>query len=226
MKTILIVEDDPAILLGLENSLSEEGYKVIKSSDGKKGYEAAKVHNPDVILLDIMLPSKNGLDVCKDLRKDNIQTPIIMLTSKKEEIDKVIGLEIGADDYVTKPFSLRELLARVKVQLRKSDSDKKGIESYQFGSISLNFTNMEGFNGKEKINFSAKELKILKYFAEKEGEVISRNQLLDDIWGYENFPTTRTVDNYILSIRKKIEKDPGNPVHLLTVHTVGYRFNK
>jgi DNA-binding response OmpR family regulator len=226
MKRILIVEDDPSILLGLETAFQEEGYDIVSASDGERGYHFAKTRNPDLIILDIMLPKKNGLDICRDLRNDKINTPILMLTSKKEEIDRIIGFELGADDYVTKPFSIRELMLRVRAMLKRNTVNERKLEEFEFGEMKLDFKKLEAKKGNQVINLSAKEFQILKYFAEREGEVISRDMLLDDVWGYENFPSTRTVDNYILSIRKAIEQDPSNPQHLLTIHTVGYKFNK
>lgn len=226
MKRILIIEDDPAILLGLKESLVEEHFEVLTSSDGEEGYQKGRKENIDLIILDIVLPSKNGIEICKDLRSHEITIPILMLTSKREEIDKVLGLEIGADDYVTKPFSIRELIARIKALLRRQVEFKKELEDYTFGDISIDFKRQEIFKGNSKIEISATEIGILKYFIQFEGEVVTRHQLLDDVWGYENFPTTRTVDNFILNIRKKIEDDPSNPKHLLTIHKSGYKFVK
>jgi len=226
MKRILVVEDDPAILAGLVASLEEGHYEVLTSSDGEKGYQMGKRENVDLILLDLMLPSKNGQDICRDLRKDGVNTPILMLTSKREEMDKVLGLELGADDYVTKPFSIRELHARIKALLRRKGELKKGIDEYSFGSLHIDFKKQEATKGKKALKLSAKEFEILKYFVQHESEVVTREMLLDDVWGYENFPTTRTVDNYILGLRKKIENNPSSPEHLLTVHTAGYKFVK
>lgn len=224
MKKILVIEDDPAILKGLTTSLEEEGYKVSSATDGIAGYNLAKSQNIDLIILDVMLPNKDGFEICRDLRKDGINTPILMLTSKKEEIDKVLGLEIGADDYVTKPFSLRELLARIKAILRRKSDLVKEVEDYSFDNINIDFKKMEAFKNNEPLKLSALEFKVLKYLVSREGEVVTREQLLDDVWGYEAFPTTRTVDNYILSLRKKIENNSSKPVHLLTLHKSGYKF--
>ena len=226
MKRILIIEDDPAILLGLKESLAEENYEVLTANDGEEGFQKGKKENIDLIILDIVLPSKNGIEICKDLRSNGITIPILMLTSKREEIDKILGLEIGADDYVTKPFSIRELIARIKALLRRQVEFKKELEDYSFGDISIDFKRQEVFKGSSKIELSTTEIGILKYFIQFEGEVVTRHQLLDDVWGYENFPTTRTVDNFILNIRKKIEDDPSNPKHLLTIHKAGYKFVK
>jgi DNA-binding response OmpR family regulator len=226
MKKILIIEDDPAILTGLEASLEEDHYEVSSSSDGLEGYEKARIEQFDLIILDLKLPGKNGEDVCKDLRKEGVSTPILMLTSKIEEMDKVLGLELGADDYVTKPFSVRELLARIKALLRRNSVVRSEIEECSFGSIYINFKNQEAAKNKEPLELSTMEFKVLKYFLQREGEVIERTKLLDDVWGYDNFPSTRIVDNFVLYLRKKIEDDPSKPIHLKTVHGAGYKFLK
>jgi DNA-binding response OmpR family regulator len=226
MKKILIIEDDPAILTGLEETFREEHFDVSTVMSGQMGYERAKEGNFDLIILDLMLPEKNGIDVCKDLRKDGISTPILMLTGKKEEIDKVIGLEIGADDYVTKPFSIRELVARVKALLRRPQEIRPEVEEYSFSDVHLDFKKQEAKKENKLIELSVMEFKVLKYFIQREGEVIERLKLLDEVWGYENYPSTRTVDNFILNLRKKIEDDHSNPKHLLTVHGAGYKFVK
>ena len=226
MKKILIIEDDPAILTGLEASLEEEHYEVSSSTDGLEGNEKARIEQFDLIILDLKLPGKNGMDVCNDLRKEGVNTPILMLTSKIEEMDKVLGLELGADDYVTKPFSVRELLARIKALLRRNSVVKSEIEECSFGNIYINFKNQEATKNKEPLELSTMEFKVIKYFVQCEGEVIERSKLLDDVWGYDNFPSTRTVDNFILVLRKKIEDDPAHPIHILTVHKAGYKFVK
>ena len=226
MKKILIIEDDPATIAGLSDSLAEEHFEVATAMSGQMGYEKAKEGEYDLIILDLMLPDKNGIDVCKDLRKIKVNTPILMLTGKKEEIDKVIGLEIGADDYVTKPFSIRELVARVKAILRRPKEVKSEIDDYSFGNVYLNFKGQDAKKGDNQIEFSVMEFKVMKYFVQREGEVIERNQLLDEVWGYENYPSTRTVDNFILNLRKKIEDDPSEPKHLVTIHGAGYKFVK
>jgi len=226
VKKILIIEDDPATLTGIEETLKEEHFDVSTVMSGQMGYDKAKEGKYDLIILDIMLPEKNGIDICKDLRKDGVNTPILMLTGKKEEIDKVIGLEIGADDYVTKPFSIRELVARVKALLRRPQEIRPEVEEYSFSKVYLNFKKQEAKKGAELIELSVMEYKVMKYFIQREGEVIERNKLLDEVWGYENYPSTRTVDNFILNLRKKIEDDHSNPKHLLTVHGAGYKFVK
>ncbi len=226
MKRILIIEDDSAIQQGLNAALTEEHFSVVSSMDGEKGYQMAKRETFALIILDLMLPNKNGKEICGDLRRAGVHTPILMLTSKKQEADKVSGLEIGADDYMTKPFSLRELIARVKVLLRRQSEIHSTINETHFGDVHADFGKQEAAKGKKKLKLSAKEFQLLKYFVEREGKVISRDSLLDDVWGYSVTPTTRTVDNYILSLRKKIETVPSKPKHLLTVHTAGYKFVK
>ena len=226
MKNILIVEDHEVILRGLMDNLKAEHYEVTGVSDGMKGYQSAKKRHFDLIILDIMLPSMNGMEICKQLRSEGMQTPILMLTSKKGEVDKVMGLEFGADDYVTKPFSILELLARIKALLRRQTEIKNQLTEYSFDDIYLDFKKQEARKGKKILDLTAKEFELIQYFVERESIVISRSQLLDDVWGYESLPTTRTVDNYILSLRKKLESSPSHPKHLLTIHTAGYKFVK
>jgi len=226
MKKILIIEDDPATLAGLEETLKEEHFEVTGVLSGSLGYEKATTDKFDLIILDLILPDVNGLEICKNIRNKGVGIPILMLTSRKEEMDKVLGLELGADDYVTKPFSLKELVARVKALLRRQSELIKDIEEYSFGDIHVNFKSYEMRKEDKDIQISSMELKILKYLVIHEGEVIERNKLLDEVWGYENFPSTRTVDNFILSLRKKIEDDPSEPKHLLTVFGAGYKFVK
>ncbi len=224
MKKILIIEDDTAISLGLKTILEKENFIVLTETDGLEGFNTASKEKIDFIILDINLPNKNGIEICKDLRNQKIKTPILMLTSRKEEIDKVLGFEVGADDYLTKPFSVKELIARINAIFRRTDDDEKDIEEFTFGNIYINFKKQDAnINGKD-ILLSAMEYKILKYFIIHLGEVISRDKLLDEVWGYDSYPTTRTVDNYILSLRKKIEEDPSKPKYLKTIYTAGYKF--
>ncbi len=225
MKKILIIEDDPAVVEGLKENLKLEHFDVIAADSGEKGYQIAKTENVDLILLDLILPDIDGTDVCRRLRNDSIHTPVVMLTGKKDEIDKIIGLEIGADDYVTKPFNTRELIARIKAILRRIDDYKsEDIQNYKFANIEVDFKKMEIDKNGEPVTLSVMELKILKYMIERKGEVVTRDDLLNNVWGYDSFPTTRTVDNYILSLRKKIEENPAEPKHLLTVYKAGYKF--
>ncbi len=224
MKTVLIVEDDPAIVKGLEEALAEENFKVQVATDGTKGFQMAKRESIALIILDLMLPGMNGREICQQLRAEGVLTPILMLTAKKSEMDKVVGLEIGADDYMTKPFSVMELLARVKALLRRGNQHAQAIDETKFGDVYVDFRKQEASRAGKPITLSAKEFKLLKFFVEREGVVISRATLLDEVWGYEVTPTTRTVDNYILSLRRKIESNPKKPKHLMTVYTAGYKF--
>jgi DNA-binding response OmpR family regulator len=227
MKRILVIEDDPAIQKGLVAGLNEEHYETLTASDGEKGFLLAKRENVDLILLDIILPKKNGIDICRDLRSAGVTTPILMLTSKKGEADEVLGLKIGADDYVMKPFSMQRLLARIESLLRRSADLRKEIDQYSFGECEIDFRKLEATKRKAGMKLTAKEFDILKYFVQREGEVVTRDMLLSDVWGYgddAHIPTTRTIDNYILALRKKIEDNPSEPKHLLTVHTAGYKF--
>jgi DNA-binding response OmpR family regulator len=223
MSTILVIEDDPSIARGIQLALEAEHFKVLVAGTGEKGYSLVHRSSVDLITLDLVLPDMNGEEICRDLRKNGVAVPILMLTSKGEEMDKVMGLEIGADDYMTKPFSTRELVARVKALLRRVRELPKDIAEYAIGDIHLDFRKQEALKGKTAVKLSVREFEVLKYLALHEGEVVTRDMLLDDVWGYEHFPTTRTVDNYILSLRKKIEDDPANPEHLVTVHTAGYK---
>ena len=224
MKKILVVEDDRAILKGLTDNLAGEHFEVESATDGQRGYAMAKGRKYDLILLDVMLPGLNGDEICRNLRAEANATPIIMLTSRKGEMDKVMGLERGADDYVTKPFSIRELTARINAVLRRQSTIVAAIDACSFDDVHIDFKKQEARKGKKKLDMTAKEYQLLRYFVEREGEVITRAKLLDDVWGYEATPTTRTVDNYILGLRKKIETQPAKPSHLLTVHTSGYKF--
>ncbi|MBN2103777.1 response regulator transcription factor [bacterium] len=225
MPSILIIEDEPDMAAGLKDNFEFEGYDVIIAHDGENGLAMALSHTPDFILLDIMLPKKSGLDVCRELRMRKSKIPIIMLTAKGQEIDKVLGLELGADDYITKPFSVRELLARVKAVLRRvPDSDETTSESVTMGRLTLNFQYYEATEGEEPVEMTHREFELLKYFYEHSGKTISRDELLNQVWGYESYPTSRTVDNHILNLRKKLEVNPAHPRHLLTVHGVGYKY--
>jgi len=224
MKRILIIEDDPAIAKGLQESLEDEHYHVLIANDGKEGYEMAGKKEPDLILLDLMLPTMNGQDVCRKLREDGMTMPILMLTSKREETDKVLGLELGADDYITKPCSLRELHARIKANLRRGEIIRKEVSNFKFSDIEIDFKKQKAQKNGKAIQFSTKEYEILHFFVQHNDEVVSRDMLLDEVWGYDVYPTTRTVDNYILNLRKKIEKDATKPKHILTIHKSGYRF--
>jgi DNA-binding response OmpR family regulator len=225
MKKILIIEDELDLIKGLKINLSDEGFDVDWAVNGVEGLRKALEEPPDLIILDIMLPGMNGLEVCRELRHKNITIPIIMLTAKGEEIDKVVGLEIGADDYMTKPFSIRELIARIKARFRHVGREEKAIPKvYTFGDIEIDFARFKVRRRGKEMDFTSLEMEILKYFIAHRGEVVARNDLLDKVWGYESFPTTRTIDNHILKLRKKIEVEPSHPRYLLSVYGGGYRF--
>jgi len=222
---ILIIEDEKDLVKGLKLNLADEGYEVDWASNGEEGLRKAIEETPNLIILDLMLPKKNGLDVCRELRQKHVTIPIVMLTAKGEEIDKVIGLEIGADDYMTKPFSIRELLARIKAHLRREKREGKAVpEVYLFGDVEIDFTHFKVKHKDKQIDLTSLEVEILKYFIAHQGEVITREALLDKVWGYEKYPTTRTIDNHILKLRKKIETDPSHPEYILSIYGEGYRF--
>ncbi len=224
-KKILIIEDEQDLVKGLRLNFIDEGYEVIWADDGSKGLLKAQEEIPDLIILDIMLPKMDGLEVCRELRKKNISTPIIMLTAKGEEVDKVVGLEIGADDYMTKPFSIRELLARIKAHLRRETRENKRVpDIYRLEDLEIDFTFFKIRRRGKESDLTSLEAEILKYFIAHKGEVVKRDVLLDKIWGYEKFPTTRTIDNHILKLRKKVEEDPSRPKYILSVYGEGYRF--
>jgi len=224
-KKILVVEDEPGILVSLRDEFESEGYTVHTAESGDKALEMAKKQNPDLIILDIMLPVLDGYEVCKKLRMEGDTTPIIMLTIKDKEVDKVLGLELGADDYVTKPFSLRELTARVKALFRRIEERAKDLASYSFGEIRLDFQKYEATKRGKKLDLTPLEFRMLKLLIEKKGQVLSRDEFLDHIWGEENISVSfRTVDSHIANIRKKIEDDPSNPKYILSLRSVGYKF--
>lgn len=226
MKTILIIEDDAAIAQGLEETLKAEHFNVMCALTGEKGCRLAKREAIDLILLDLKLPDMNGEDICRDIRKTGINTPVLVLTSKKQEMDQVLLLEIGADDYVTKPFSPRVLVARIHALLRRKTEITKEIDDYTFGNVQIDFKKQEAFKGRKPIELSTKEYKVLRFLIQHSPEVVTRDMLLHDVWGYnpDTSPSTRTVDNSILQLRKKIEDDPSVPKYLLTVPAAGYKF--
>jgi len=223
---ILIVEDDPHILLGLEELLKSEDYDVASCSRGDQALDAVAKYQPALIVLDVMLPGLSGYDICKQLRARKFAAPILMLTAKGQEIDKVIGLDLGADDYVTKPFGVRELLARIQALLRRAGTagEKAGSEEvFQIGSATINPKTFQVKRGKTTVELTAKELKLLQFFHAHPGEVLSRDRLLNEVWGYNYFGTTRTLDQVIVQLRKKLGDNSGEPKHLLTIHGVGYK---
>jgi len=224
MTKILIVEDEPNMVAGLRDNFEFEGYQVITAPDGVAGLERALSDTPDLVILDVMMPRMSGLDVCKQLKAKRPSTPIIMLTARGQEVDKVVGLELGADDYVTKPFSIRELLARVKAVLRRAQPVPKDKELYQFGDVEVNLKSCQVSRQGKALDVSSKEFDLLKFFVCHSGEAISRDRLLEEVWGYDRFPTTRTVDAHIVRLRQKVEPTPDDPHFILTVHGVGYKF--
>jgi two-component system alkaline phosphatase synthesis response regulator PhoP len=222
---ILIIEDEEDLVKGLKLNLAGEGYEVTWAYDGQEGLRKALEERPDLIILDIMLPKMDGLEVCREIRQKNMNIPIIMLTAKGGEVDKVVGLEVGADDYITKPFSIRELLARVKAHLRREKREGKRIpDVYSFGDVEVDFSHFKVRRKGKEVDLTSLEVEILKYFVAHRGEVVTREALLDKIWGYERFPTTRTIDNHILKLRKKVEEDPAHPKYIFSVYGAGYRF--
>lgn len=224
MASILIVEDEPAMQLGLKDNLELEGYSVHLANDGEAGLSKIKSEPYDLILLDVMLPKISGFDVCRAARGAGVSTPIILLTARGEEIDKVLGLELGADDYITKPFSVRELLARVKALLRRSHSaPAKESSTVVLGRLSIDFHAFRAEENGQEIKLSHKEFEILSYLHQNRNQVVSRYDLLEKVWGYEEQPTTRTVDNFMLRLRQKVESNPNQPKIILTVHGTGYK---
>jgi DNA-binding response OmpR family regulator len=226
MKRILIIEDDISILNGLKDVLIFKSYDVLTATDGESGYEMAVEKSPDLIILDIMLPKMDGFTLCKKLRDAGDITPVLMLTARGEEPDKVHGLDLGADDYVTKPFSLPELLARVRALLRRrpgEETEKVSPDSIQLGNIFLDFKKYKALKDGLPLNLTPKEFGVLRFLATRTGDVVTRDELLDEVWGYDKYPTTRTVDNHLAQLRSKIEENPTNPQYLITVHGVGYK---
>jgi two-component system alkaline phosphatase synthesis response regulator PhoP len=226
MKRILVIEDEPQMLLGLRDNLELEGYEVQTAADGDEGLARAASFNPDLVILDVMLPKKNGFDVCRELRGRSSSLPIVMLTARSAETDKVLGLELGADDYVTKPFSITELLARVRAVLRRAGTPKEtpSADLVRIGDIEIDFKLHQARRGKVRIEFTAREFDLLRYFVQHTGQVVTREQILNEVWGYEEFPTTRTIDNFVAKLRQKIERAPHAPEHILTIHGSGYKF--
>jgi DNA-binding response OmpR family regulator len=227
MKTkILVVEDDPHILLGLEEVLKSEGFEVATCNRGDRALEAFGKHQPALVVLDVMLPGASGYDVCKQFRAKKVTAPILMLTAKGQEIDKVVGLDLGADDYVTKPFGVRELLARIHALLRRGTTSTAAVSSdaeFKIGQATIDPKTFQLRRGKAVEELTAKELKLLQFFAAHAGEVLSRDRLLNEVWGYNYFGTTRTLDQVIVQLRKKLGDNGGEPKHVLTVHGVGYK---
>ena len=224
MTKVLIVEDDPAILRGLADNLRFEKYDVLTATDGEAGYKLQTTQNPDLIVLDLMLPRMTGLELCRRLRTEGRQVPILMLTARGEEADRVVGLDLGADDYVTKPFSVMELLARIRALLRRTNSSKSLPNDLSFGDVEIDFLRYVARRRGRPVDMTRKEFAILRLLGSRTGEVVTRDELLNEVWGVESYPVTRTVDNHIAGLRAKLEADPARPVYIRTVHGVGYSF--
>lgn len=233
-RKILVIEDEPTVRAGLVDNLVYEGFTVLSASDGIEGLEIFGREKPDLVVLDVMMPGLDGLEVCRRIREEKHGTPVIMLTAKCAEIDKVVGLEIGADDYLTKPFAMRELFARIRALLRRcevlnergaSDSKEiKPVDLIRFSDVVVDFKAYRATKGDVELSLSAKEFELLRYLVSRPDQPVSRDELLDEVWGYNNYPTTRTVDNFIARLRKQVEDYPDRPQHVLTVHGVGYKF--
>jgi DNA-binding response OmpR family regulator len=225
MSRILIVDDEPAILRGLADNLKRELHEVLTAADGEAGYRLIKEKKPDLVILDLMLPKLSGYEVCRQIRAEGMTTLVLMLTARGEETDRVVGLDMGADDYVTKPFSIRELLARVRALLRRTQTGKTGIDQLIVGDVTIDFRRYEAQKAGERLEMTRREFQLLQALASRPGEVVTRDELLDRVWGLEAFPTTRTIDNHIAGLRAKLERDPAEPRHLLTVRGVGYKWS-
>jgi two-component system alkaline phosphatase synthesis response regulator PhoP len=224
VKRILLIEDEPGIVLTLTDRLAREGYSVESAVDGESGLERATRDGFDLLLLDLMLPRMSGFDVCKEVRKRGIETPIIMLTARGQVVDKVVGLKLGADDYVTKPFEMAELLARVEAHLRRTPSAPHPAEGYAFGDVRVDVRKAEATKEGAPLDLSAREFQLLRYFLEHRGATLTRDELLNEVWGYYSMPSTRTVDVHVAWLRQKIEPNPRHPQFILTVHGMGYKF--
>ena len=222
--TVLVVEDEPGLSRGLEINLKREGYRVVAAATGEAGLELAIRHQPHLILLDVTLPGINGFDVCREIRARGMDVPIIFLTARTEELDRVLGLELGADDYVVKPFMLRELLARVRTRLRRHTPKPAALVRYRLGDVEIDFDAQVARRGDQPVEFTAREFDLLKLFIASRGQVVTRDRILDEVWGYEAGTTTRTVDNFVLRLRQKLEPVPSEPRYFLTVYGSGYKF--
>ncbi|HTQ56001.1 MAG TPA: response regulator transcription factor [Bryobacteraceae bacterium] len=223
MSLILVIEDDPAILRGLSDNLRFESYDVLTAGDGETGYKLITEKKPDLVLLDLMLPKLSGYEICRKVRAQSIQIPILMLTARGEETDRVLGLDLGADDYVAKPFSIRELLARIRAILRRVQRPEILPDELRFDDVVVDFRSYEASKGGQPLELTRKEFQVLRLLAARAGEVLTRDELLNEVWGYENYPTTRTVDNHVACLRAKLERNPADPQYLRTVHGVGYK---
>lgn len=225
-RRVLLVEDEPGLVLTLTDRLQAEGYAIDAVSDGERALRVAAEERFDIIVLDVMLPGKSGLDVCRELRQQGVETPILFLTARGEVADKVVGLKLGGDDYLTKPFDMLELTARIDVLLRRASAsgEVSAVDRFRFGEIEVDFRKAEVRRGEQAIELSALEFKLLKYFIEHKGATLSRDELLNRVWGYEAMPYSRTVDVHVSGLRQKIEPNPSRPQFVVTVHRLGYKF--
>jgi DNA-binding response OmpR family regulator len=221
--TIAVIEDEDLIRKSLVMNLELEGFKVITAADGETGVELVSQHKPDLIIMDVMMPKKDGLQACRELRISGVSTPLILLTARNSEVDKVLGLDLGADDYLGKPFGMLELIARVKALLRRIQRTAN-VDQVRFADVVIDFKAYKAQRNDDPIDLSAREYRLLRYLISKQGTVVTRDELLDEVWGYNSYPTTRTVDNHIARLRQKIEANIDEPRHILTVHGVGYKF--
>ena len=224
MTRVLVVEDDPAILRGLADNLSFESYEVVTATDGESAYRIIRDQRPDLVLLDLMLPNMSGYELCRKVREEGVTAPILMLTARGEESDRVLGLDLGADDYIVKPFSIREVLARVRAALRRSQASTAAADTLRMDDVVIDFRKYEATRRGEPVEMTRKEFGLLRLLVERAGEVVTRDDALNEVWGYEAMPTTRTVDNHVAALRAKLEADPAAPRHLVTVFGVGYRW--
>jgi two-component system, OmpR family, alkaline phosphatase synthesis response regulator PhoP len=224
VKRILLIEDEPGLVLTLTDRLAREGYTVESAGDGESGLARAYADAFDLLLLDLMLPRMSGFDVCRELRRRGVDTPIIMLTARGQVVDKVTGLKLGADDYVTKPFEMTELLARIEANLRRAPAGPHPAEGYAFGDVRVDFRKAEAIRDGQPIELSAREFQLLRYFVEHRGATVTRDELLNEVWGYHAMPSTRTVDVHVAWLRQKIEPNPRHPQFILTIHGMGYKF--
>ena len=224
VKRVLLVEDEAGLVLTLTDRLTREGYAVQSATDGESGLERATREPFDLLLLDVMLPRMGGFDVCRELQRRGIETPVIMLTARGQVVDKVVGLKLGADDYVTKPFEMAELLARVEAHLRRAPAFPHPVDGFTFGDVRVDFRRAEAQRGGAPLELSAREFQLLRYFIEHRGDTLTREELLNELWGYNSMPSTRTVDVHVAWLRQKIEPNPRHPQFILTIHGMGYKF--
>ena len=220
---IAVIDDDESVRTSIVQNLEIEGFKVATAADGEAGLELIERDQPKLIILDVMMPKKDGLQTCKEIRNRGISTPLILLTARSAEVDKVLGLDLGADDYLAKPFGMMELIARVKALLRRHNVTAE-LEQVSFANVTVDFKAYKASRDENQLELSAREYRLLKYLVSKEGKVVTRDELLDEVWGYNSYPSTRTVDNHIARLRQKIEDNVETPKHIVTVHGVGYKF--